>query len=42
MLQLPGTAGERLMWLTIAGTLSLAAFSWHFFERPFVRRAHRP
>lgn len=40
--QLPGTTGERLMWLTLAGTLSLAAFSWHFFERPFVRRAHRP
>jgi peptidoglycan/LPS O-acetylase OafA/YrhL len=39
VLALPGLAGRRLMWTTLGGTLVLAAFSWHFFERPFLRRA---
>ncbi|HWS74038.1 MAG TPA: acyltransferase [Quisquiliibacterium sp.] len=41
MVAVPGLAGERLMWRVLACTLVLAAFSWHFFERPFVRRAHQ-
>jgi peptidoglycan/LPS O-acetylase OafA/YrhL len=32
---------ERLLWLMLAGTLAIAAFSWHFFEKPFIRRSHR-
>lgn len=39
LVAIPGLLGARLMWTTLAGTLALAAFSWHFFERPFLRQA---
>lgn len=40
LVAIPGLTQQRLMWTTLAGTLALAAFSWHFFERPFLRRVH--
>jgi peptidoglycan/LPS O-acetylase OafA/YrhL len=41
MVAVPWFKQERLLWLMLAGTLAIAAFSWHFFEKPFIRRSHR-
>ncbi len=40
MARVPGISGYGLLALVLVGTLSLAAFSWHAFEKPWVRRAH--
>lgn len=40
MVAIPGMSGHRLLLHVLAGTIALAAFSWHFYERPFIRRAH--
>lgn len=42
MVAVPWLKEERLLWQVMIGTLAISAFSWHFFERPFVRRSHRP
>jgi len=41
MVAVPWLTQERLLWRVLAGTLAIAAFSWHFFEKPFIRRSHQ-
>jgi peptidoglycan/LPS O-acetylase OafA/YrhL len=37
---IPWLTGQRLMWHVLLGTIVLASFSWHFYERQFIRRSH--
>ncbi len=42
LVAIPGLTGARLLSLVVAGTVVLSAFSWHCFEKPFLRHAHGP
>jgi len=42
LLALPSSKAEVLLLRVGLGTLVLASFSWHFFERGFIVRARRP
>lgn len=40
MAAIPWLTGTKLLWRVLFGTIALAAFSWHFYERQFIRRSH--